>query len=419
MGDLFVGIDWGSKVHAVCCVDGEGERVWEGEVEHTGEAILAFADRALGWANGVASRLLVAMETPQGAILEVLMDRGASVFSINPRQVDRFRDRYSHGGAKDDDLDAYVMADTLRTDLKLYRAVTIPAPQILRFRELSRTYDSVTQQVVALSNQIREQLQRYYPEMISLGRWHEEPWLWSLFDKAPTPNEVASLSTLKIERILRKHRIRRHEPREVLKHLSAVPLPVAPGVAAAVSERIRLLLPLLRVAHEQRTSCSTQLARLFEQEREPNGDDSPDTAHRDAAIVLSFPGIGIHNGAAMLAEAHVALQLRDYQAFRRRAGAAPVSKRTGGKLKKPKVIQRRACSQPLRNAVYHWTRTAAQCEPRARSHYLALRAQGHTHGRALRGIGDRLIKALMAALKSGQLYDPNRRQVPANLEISL
>jgi transposase len=176
------------------------------------------------------------------------------------------------------------------------------------------------------------------------------------------------------------HKIRRHEPREVFERLSSVPLPVAPGVAAAVSERIRLLLPLLRVAHEQRTSCSTQLAKLFVQEREPHGDESPDTGHSDAAIVLSFPGIGIHNGAAMLAEAHVALQLRDYQAFHRRAGAAPVSKRTGGKHNKPKVIQRRACSQPLRNAVYHWTRTAAQCEPRARSHYVALRALGHSHG---------------------------------------
>jgi len=260
---------------------------------------------------------------------------------------------------------------------------------------------------------------RYYPQMISLGRWHEEPWLWSLFDKSPTPNEVASLSALKIERILRKHKIRRHEAREVFERLSSVALPVAPGVAAAVSERIGLLLPMLRVAHEQRTSCSTQLAKLFVQEREPHGDESSDTGHSDAAIVLSFPGIGIHNGAAMLAEAHVALQLRDYQAFRRRAGAAPVSKRTGGKQNKPKVIQRRACSQPLRNAVYHWTRTAAQCEPRARSHYVALRAQGHSHGRALRGIGDRLIKSLMAALKSGQLYDPNRRQVPENLQIAI
>lgn len=414
-GSLFVGIDWGSKVHTVCCVDEAGERHWEGEIAHTGEAITEFADRALGWVGGVASRLLVAMETPRGAIIEIMMDRGASVFSINPKQVDRFRDRYSIGGAKDDDLDAYVMADTLRTDLKLYQAVTIPEPKILRFRELSRTYDGVTQQVVALGNQVREQLQRYYPQMLELGRWHDEPWLWSLFERAPTPDRVPGLSTSRIKRVLKEHKIRRYQPLEVFERLSVVPLPVAPGVAAAVSERVGLILPMLRAAYEQRRLCSAQLKELFEQEQTATaeGDDSPETVHRDAAIILSFPGIGIHNGATMLAEAHTALHSRNYQAFRRRAGTVPVSRRTGGKSNKPKVIQRRACSQPLRNAIYYWALVAAQREPRAKQHYAALRAKGHSHGRALRGVGDRLIKALLAALKAHQLYDPNRRQLAA------
>lgn len=419
MKKILIGIDWGSKVHAVCCLDSEGARLWEGEVEHTGEAISGFVERALGWVNGDASRLLVAMETPRGAILEVMIDRGASVFSINPKQVDRFRDRYSQGGAKDDDLDAYVIADTLRTDRKLYRPVNIPKPQMLRFRELSRTYDAVTQQVLALASQVREQLQRYYPQMLELGRWHEEPWLWSLFDQAPTPNQVPRLSTSKIKGILKKHKIRRYQALEVFQRLATIPLPVAPGVAAAVSERIGLLLPLLRTAHEQRTSCSAQLENLFEQECAlDHSDDSPERVHRDAAILLSFPGIGIHNGATMLAEAHTALQQRDYQAFRRRAGAAPVSKRTGGKRKRPQVIQRHACSHLLRNAVYHWARVAVQCEPKARSHYTTLRAHGHSYARALRGVGDRLIKALLAALQSGQLYDPDRRQLPTNQQIT-
>ena len=39
------------------------------------------------------------------------MDRGFAVYSINPKQLDRFRDRFSPAGAKDDSRDARVLAD--------------------------------------------------------------------------------------------------------------------------------------------------------------------------------------------------------------------------------------------------------------------------------------------------------------------
>ena len=37
-----------------------------------------------------------------GPVLEALMDRGFTVYAINPKQLDRFRDRFSPSGAKDD-----------------------------------------------------------------------------------------------------------------------------------------------------------------------------------------------------------------------------------------------------------------------------------------------------------------------------
>ena len=55
---------------------------------------------------------------------------------------------------------------------------------------------------------------------------------------------------------------------------------------------------------------------------------------------------------------------------------------------------------------------AVQCEARAKAHYARLRAAGHSHGRALRGVADRLLKMLATMLASGSLYDPNRRAMP-------
>lgn len=411
MDEIYIGIDWGSRVHAVCVLGGDGQRLLEQEVGHDGAMIREFISRVIKLVDGDVSRVVAGMEAPRGTMVEVLLDRGAQVFSISPRQLERFRDRYSLAGAKDDALDAYVLADTLRSDRKFYRRVQLLEPDLVRLRELSRTYDNLTQQAKALGNQVGDQLNRYYPQLFRLSDgWHEKKWLWTLFDKAPTPKRASTLRKSVVERVLKMHRIRRHTATEVLEQLRKEPLHVAPGVADAAAEQVATLLPILRMVHQQRLACSSQLAQLITQASQPE-DDDPEGSHRDAALLLSLPGIGVHNGAAMLAEAATALQDRDYQSLRKLCGVAPVSKRTGGRAQRPLVNQRRACNPRLREATYHWARIATQCDPRSRAHYAALRSRGHSHGRALRGVADRLLKLLVSMLGSRALYDPGRRSV--------
>jgi len=415
--DFFVGIDWGSKIHTVCVVDAEGKRLLEEEVAHEGDAVLAFIDRLLRLANKDATRIVAAMESPHGVMVEALLEREVAAYSINPKQLDRFRDRHSGAGAKDDDLDAYVLATSLRTDLELFRKIDLPSAERMQLSALSRSYEAITEQVISLSNQVREQLVRYYPQMLKLGDWHQEPWLWDLFEVAPIPARAMRLSPAKIRAILSENRIRRHDATAVLETLRQTPLPVAVGVPEAAATRIQLLLPILRASHQQRIDCSRKMKSLLSSFQEET--DSPEEMHHDAALLLSLPGIGVHNGAVMLTEAHSALQQRDYQAMRRLAGVAPVSKRTGGRSKRPLVQRRQACNQRLREATYHWGRVAAQRDPRTRIHYDELRARGHSHGRAIRGVVDRLLKVLFAVLKSGLRYDPSRRIGVENLALAV
>jgi len=48
----------------------------------------------------------VAIEVPHGPVVDALIDRGFVVYAINPKQLDRLRDRFSVAGAKDDRRDA-------------------------------------------------------------------------------------------------------------------------------------------------------------------------------------------------------------------------------------------------------------------------------------------------------------------------
>ncbi|GAC1660052.1 MAG: hypothetical protein NVS9B15_24190 [Acidobacteriaceae bacterium] len=131
----------------------------------------------------------------------------------------------------------------------------------------------------------------------------------------------------------------------------------------------------------------------------------------DVELLLSLPGVGRLVTATLLAEAASLLAERDYQGLRAYAGVAPVTRQSG---KKASVLMRYGCNLRLRNALYHWSRVSMQHDPRSREHYHRLRNKGHSHGRALRGLADRLLALLCAMLKSQTRYDPSRRKCIVN-----
>lgn len=403
---LTIGIDWGNHVHSVCVLDEDKAVVVDKEIANTGKAIQTFVRQMLVRVDHDAGRLDVAIETPHGAVVEAFAACGAHVYHINPKQLDRFRDRFFPSGAKDDQRDAYVLAHSLMTDKPRFHAVRLNEQGWTQLRDMSRLYQSLTSQVVALGNQIRQQLGLYYLQLDGLGQWHKQPFLWDLFEAAPTPQFLRGLRQKDLKALLKKHRIRRHNPNTLLRTLTEQQdLPATEVTIDTASEHIRILLPILRATHQQRRATERRIHRLLYTKAT---DDEGSTMHRDAQALLALPAMGEHIGAAMLAEAGQALQCRDYQKLRCLSGTAPVSRRTGGRRKKPQVIMRRACNPRLRTAVHHWAQAAIRYDARSRAHYAKLRAKGHGYARCLRGVGDRLLKLAVAVLASGKPFDPEQ-----------
>jgi transposase len=400
-----VGIDWASEHYDVCVVDGSGTALGTKRVEHSGEGIGECIEWLLKVAGGDASSIAVAIEVPRGAMVESLIENNLAVFAINPKQMDRFRDRHTVAGAKNDELDAFVMADSLRTDQRCFHRVELDEPAVLRIRELSRMADDLQMDSNRLANQLWEQLRRYYPQMLKLSPAADEDWLWDLLESAPLPSTVGTLKLAKVKAILGAHRIRRVTAEQVLEQLRQPALRLAPGAAEAASEHVLMLLPRLRLLQQQRRATANRIQSVLEElcATPPEGQERE---HRDAEILLSLPGVGLVVAATMLAEASQPLRDRDYQALRHYAGAAPITRQSG---KRKVVVMRYACNERLRNALYHWARCSMQKDPRAKQHYADLREGGHGHGRALRGVADRSLAMLVSMLKSNTLYDPARR----------
>lgn len=400
---FFLGIDLGSEWHHCYLIDRDGQAVGQRRIKH-GEVGL---QELLDWLShttqsAAPAAVAAALEAPHGAVVEILLERGYAVFSINPKQLDRFRDRFSVAGAKDDRRDALVLADSLRTDRPHFRLLRPDNPNVLRLRELSRAEDALKGDFRRTANRLWSYLQRYFPALLEFCSGADEAWLWELLRRVGAlPDRAAKLRRQQLEALLGRHRIRRFSAEQLHQQLSHR-LPLVRGVDQALAEQVLLLLPRLESIHKQLGELARRIDRLIEQLAQ----DENFAERRSVEILRSIPGLGRVFIATALAEAFTPLCDRDYHAFRVLAGVAPLTRRSG---KTCLVVMRRACNHRLRDVIHFAAFVYEQKDPPAHQIYLRLRRQGETHARAVRGVADRMLELICTLLRNQTLYDPSRR----------
>lgn len=398
----YAGVDWASQSHHVRLIDHNGRNLGERIFKHGGEGLAAMADWLMTTSGAERpEEIAVAIEVPHGPVVETLLERGFAVHALNPKQMDRFRDRYFPSGAKDDSRDGLVMASALRTDPHCFRRLAATEPAVVELREWSRIAEQLGEERTRLANRLREQLWRYFPALLELDADLAAPWILDLWRAVPTPQKARRVSNTTIAAILKRNRIRRFDAKTLLDILRQPHIHVAPGTAEAAQAHIALLVDNIRLVNRQITQAHHQLDVLPNRLADDEDAEPGQIKQRDAAILASLPGLGRINRGTLLAEASDALQRRDYPVLRVLTGVAPVTRRSGRACS---VIRRFACNKRLANAVYHWARTATQHDPVSKAKYVALRARGKSHGHALRVVADRLLNVACAMLRAGTTF---------------
>ena len=401
----YAGVDWASESHHVVLTDSDGRTIGERVFKHGGEGLAAMAAWLMATSGAIEpAQIRIAIEVPHGPVVETLIERGFVVHAINPKQMDRFRDRFTLAGAKDDSRDAEVMACTLRTDPRCFRLLATADPVVIELREWSRITEELGTERNRLTNRLREQLWRYFPAILQLEDDLGAQWLLELWQTVPTPDKVARIRETTIAKILKRNRIRRFDAAHVLEVLRQSPIQVAAGTVEAARAHVATLIARVRLVNRQLNEAHLQLdaltARLMSTEKAEPGQRK----QHDVEILASLPGVGRIVLATLLAEAFDPLQRRDYAALRSLTGVAPVTKRSG---KSCIVIRRQACHDRLAHAMYHWARVAVQYDAKSRAKYAQLRSRGHSHGRALRSVADRLLNVACAMLRAGSTFNPS------------
>ncbi len=409
----YVGIDWAIAEHQVCVIDADGNEHGQRSFPHRGSGLADMADWIISSTGAGPEEIAISIEIPHGPVVESLLDRGFGVHAINPKQLDRFRDRFFPAGSKDDRRDARVLADALRTDPQVLRKLASPNALTVELRELSRMAEELTKDRTRLGNRIRQQLWRYYPQILEISNNVAEPWILDLWQMAPTPESGQGLSRGRVTRLLKRHRIRRIDATGVLSLLGSEAITVAPGTTQAAVATIALVAERLKLTQRQLAAVNAQIDLLTDAIARGQEDALGErSGQRDVAILSSLPGVGRTVLATLLTEAHDPLARRDYRALRSLCGVAPITKRSG---KSMIVTRRHAVHRRLANAMYHWARVAVQHDPVSRRKYDSLRRRGHRHARALRSVADRLLAVACAMLRNQSFYrpEPLRRDAAA------
>jgi Transposase len=259
----YVGVDWASENHHVFLTDGVGSKIGEKIFKHSGEGLADMAAWLMTASGAVEPRqVYIAIEVPHGPVVETLIERAFNVYAINPKQMDRFRDRFTLAGAKDDSRDAETMASALRTDVRCFRLLAAADPIVVELREWSRISEDLGTERIRLTNRMRQQLWRYFPAMLELETDLSAEWLLELWQTVPTPEKAVRVRETTIAKLLKRNRIRRFDASAVIATLRKQPVTVADGTTVAATAHIDTLIARIRLLNQQIGDAHRQLDKL-------------------------------------------------------------------------------------------------------------------------------------------------------------
>jgi transposase len=388
----FAGVDWASEEHAVCVVDERGRIVEGRRYRHDEPGLRALCARLLRLGVG-----LVALERPDGLLIERLLDAGLTVIAVHPNQVCAMRPRFTASGGKSDSFDSFVLAELARTDSHRFRVLAPDSDRTKALRALTRAREDLVRTRVGLANQLRDQLAGFWPGAGSVFCAVDSPIALAFLKRYPSPPDARGLGEQRLAAFLARHSYTGRKPaRELLARLRNG----AEGRAGELETQARRAIVLALVsALEPVVAKITQLTAEIRQALH----DHPDGPTFRSLFIAPDSFLC---AATMLAEiGDCRERYPSYRTLAADAGQAPVAVESG----KSKHAQFRwACDHRLRAAFCTLADSTRRHNPWAADIYNRARARGASHTHATRILGRAWSQIIWRLWRDHDTYDPHR-----------
>jgi len=389
----YLGVDWADEFHQVWVSDHQGKKVAEMKVVQNAEGMADFG-RWLRERKAEGIELWAAIEKPHGRIVDFLLDHGVVVYPVNPKALDRVRDRFRMSQSKSDSFDAYVLAEFLRTDHAHLRALEPDSEPAQELKLLTRDHHRLTRQKARLLNQLQVTLKEYYPRPLEVFNDLESQIARDFLKQYPTPQALSELSRRKWNRFSkREHHLSEARCQELWEKLSKPQLAVLEHVVRAKAQLLGVLLVQLEGLIEAVESYSERVKSFF-------------VSMPAAKLVETLPGAKGGTIVPML-WAELGDAKSRWETFRHlqaEAGVVPVTKASG----KSRFVQFRfSCNKQMRYAAYWLAFVSLNRSEWANAYYRDQRAKGHSHPQALRALGAKWLKIIFVMWRDHKPYDEN------------
>lgn len=383
----YAGVDWASRSHAVCVIDDRGAVVERFEIEHTEQGL-----RILGRQLLKLQVDRVAIERPDGPVIDALFAAALDVVVIASRHVKALRSRYGATGNKDDRSDAYILADVLRTDGHRLRSLQPDAPETVTLRTTVRARKDLVQTRLRLVQQLSAHLALVFPGALGLFAELDSPIALRFLGRFPSAARADWLSPRRLAGWLRAAGYcGRKRPDELFARLEAAPA----GVVGAEAEPLAAVtLAFLGAITAVRHQVGELEARIEEQL----------AAHPDGPIFTSLPRAGQVRAAALLVEiGDVRERFPTPESLACLAGAAPSTRQSG---QHRAVTFRFACDKKLRDALIDFAEDSRFANPWAAAVYRRAIERKKTHPHAGRILARAWVYVLWRCWQDRVPYDP-------------
>jgi len=388
---LTCGIDWARDDHAVAVVDARGREVHRCVIDHSAAGL-----RALLGMLGKRGISEVAIERPDGPVVEALLKAGITVVVISPNQVKNLRGRYGLAGNKDDRFDAFVLADTLRTDRARLRPLIPGQPATLALRRACRARKDLVSHRVGVANQLREHLKRVFPGAVGLFAELDSPISLAFLARFDCQDRADWLSPKRMAAWLASAGYcGRVGPAVLHARLTAAPRGATGEHGTAETHVTRALLAVLVTLNEQIKALAAQISEQL-------------ALHPDQHMFTSLPRSGRVRAARLLAETgDCRARFPTPESLACLARVAP-STRQSGKIRA--VGFRWACDKQLRDAVTDFAGDSRRASPWAAKLYDDAIKRGHDHPHAVRILARAWLFVIWHCWQDGLAYDPARHK---------
>jgi transposase len=388
---LTCGIDWARDDHALAVVDARGRQVHRCVIEHSAAGLRALVGM-LG-KRGVGE---VAIERPDGPVVGALLEAGITVVVISPNQVKNLRGRYGSAGNKDDRFDAFVLADTLRTDRARLRPLIPDQPATLALRRACRARKDLISHRVGVANQLREHLKRVFPGAVGLFADLDSPISLAFLARFGSQDRADWLSPRRMAAWLASvGYCGGVNPAVLHARLTAAPHGATGEHGTAEAHVTHALLAVLVTLNQQIKALTTQISEQL-------------TLHADQHIFTSLPRSGRVRAARLLAEiGDCRARFPTPESLACLAGVAP-STRQSGKIRA--VGFRWACDKQLRDAATDFAGDTRRASPWAAKLYDDAIARGHDHPHAVRILARAWLFVIWHCWQDSVAYDPARHK---------